>query len=424
MNRAELERLDREALVLHAEAAGVTRARILTRAELVDELVLRTTVDQAARQKARGLFGRARDLLARVVEQGLHLPDAADRIRALGGAPLSRPSAPAALPTLTLAEIYAAQGHRARAIETLERVLSREPEHAAGAALLAQLRDSTFPVPPPRMPPEESPGAPPRARDAAAEEEPEEVLRAAGERPRGARGTRLRSDRVESTPDPGIEVRVEPRQSRPDPSTPEPSHMLDDAPLPPRYDVDECVAIPVDTATLYVYWEVRARTLDYVGATRAAGVIALRVVVIEPTWDGPRSATRDHDVHSSLGDFFVRDLPAGCVVRVAIGVRQGDTFVSIAHSPALETPAGVPAPVVADTLVRWSADGSTGPLSHAMGPTSASPRVSPDAAPRTFGAHRPRRGPGGFIGPELENGGAAGDRASPLGSSERWAERT
>jgi len=60
MNRAELERLDRDALISRAEDAGVTRARILTRPELVDELLLRTTVDPAAKQKARGFFGVAR----------------------------------------------------------------------------------------------------------------------------------------------------------------------------------------------------------------------------------------------------------------------------------------------------------------------------------------------------------------------------
>src|SRR3984885_11016495 len=142
MNRVELEKLDRDALIARAEAAGVTRARILTRPELVDELLLRSATDHATKQRARGLFGRARDLLARVVEQGLHLPDAAERIRAVGGAPPPvRPSAPAAPPTVTLAEIYAAQGHRERAIETLDRVVAREPDHAAARALRAQLAD-------------------------------------------------------------------------------------------------------------------------------------------------------------------------------------------------------------------------------------------------------------------------------------------
>ncbi len=317
MNRIELEGLDRDALIARAEAAGVTRARILTRPELVDELLLRSATDQATKQKSRGLFGRARDLLASVVELGLNLPDAAERIRTLGGElPPLRPRAPAALPTVTLAEIYAAQGHRDRAIETLDRVLTREPDHAAAKALVAQLRDDSYPIPPPRLPPEE---------------EEDGIAPAAS-----------LSDRTASPP--------------PDPG--EPTHMLDDAPLPTRYDVDECVAIPVDPRTLYVYWEVRERTLEYVRAARPGGAIALRVVVIVPTWDGPRSSVRDHDVHAMVGDHFATDLPAGCVVRVAIGYRHGDAFVAIAHSPALDTPPGAPSPLVADTLVRWTPHGT------------------------------------------------------------------
>jgi hypothetical protein len=316
MNRVELEGLDRDALIARAEAAGVTRARILTRPELVDELLLRSATDQATKQKSRGLFGRARDLLASVVELGLNLPDAAERIRAMGGEPPpSRPRAPAALPTVTLAEIYAAQGHRDRAIETLDRVLQREPDHAAAKALVGQLRDDSYPVPPPRLPPEE---------------EEDGIAPAASQSDR-------RETPVEST---------------------EPSHMLDDAPLPTRYDVDECVAIPVDPRTLYVYWEVRERTLEYVRAARPGGTVALRIVVIVPTWDGPRSSVRDLDVHAMVGDHFARDLPAGCVVRVAIGNRHGDAFIAIAHSPALDTPPGAPSPLIADILVRWTPHGT------------------------------------------------------------------
>ena len=120
MNRADLERLGRDDLITRAETAGVTRARILTRPELVDELLLRSSVDHATKQRSRGFFGRARDLLASVVEQGLNLPDAAQKIRALGAPPPSRATGPAALPTVTLAEIYVAQGHRGRAVETLD----------------------------------------------------------------------------------------------------------------------------------------------------------------------------------------------------------------------------------------------------------------------------------------------------------------
>jgi hypothetical protein len=39
MDRVELEGLDRESLVLRAQAAGIKRARILTRPELIDELL-------------------------------------------------------------------------------------------------------------------------------------------------------------------------------------------------------------------------------------------------------------------------------------------------------------------------------------------------------------------------------------------------
>ena len=134
---------------------------------------------------------------------------------------------------------------------------------------------------------------------------------------------------------------------------------LVDAPLPTHYDVDECVAIPVDPRTLYIYWEVRAGTLEFIRSTRSGGELALRTIVVEPTWDGPRSSIRDENVQGALGDTFVRDLPAGCIVRAAIGWRHGDAFVPIAHSPALETPPGAPSPLLADVLVRWTPEGTT-----------------------------------------------------------------
>ncbi len=316
MNRAELERLDREALIARADKAGVQKASILTRPELVDELLVRAAPrpDDPALRRVRGLFGRARDLLARVIERGLHLPDAADRLRAVSMAPAPEPrTVPSALPTVTLAEIYAAQGHRRRALETLERVIEREPEHSAARTLLAQLQDETYVAPaPPKLSPEE--------------------------------------DEAQAAP-------------LPDRGPAEPTGFLDDEPLPTKYDVDECVAIPVDPTTLFVYWEVRDGTLDHLRRTRPHGNIALRVLVIVPTWDGPRSSMRDFDVSASVGDWFVRDLPAGSVVRAAIGWRSGDVFLPIAHSPALETPAGGPWPVLADVLVKWTPRGAI-PLSR------------------------------------------------------------
>ncbi len=361
MNRPELERLDRDALISLAEKAGVTRARILTRPELVDELLLRSAGDDATRRRARGLFGLARDLIARVVERGLHLPDAAERIRTLDIPTPSRPGAPAALPTVTLAEIYAAQGHRDRAIETLESVLQRESDHAAAKALLTQLRNGTFPVPEPRLPPEPDESLAPPAASASTQASTDDAPR-------------------------------------------EPFGMLDDQPLPTRYDVDECVAIPVDPTSLYVYWEARASTLDQLRKSHPGGSLVLRILVVAPTWDGPRSTTRDHAIDASLGDYFVRDLPAGCIVRTAIGWRVGEAFESIAHSPALETPPGGPSPLVADVLVRWTPAG-----------TARVQPGDPDAGTIERALGRMRR--------EAARARQSGLSGGLGGSSEQWAAR-
>jgi uncharacterized protein DUF4912/tetratricopeptide repeat protein len=335
MDRADLERLDRDALIARAEGAGVARARILTRPELVDELLLRSAVNQAEKERSRGLFGRARDLLARVVERGLHLPDAAERIRSISmtSLPVARPSAPAALPTVTLAEIYAAQGHRQRAVETLERVLAREPDHAPARALVARLRDAAYPMPAPRLAPED-----------------DEALR----REPAAATPPLRADES-----PGAADRV----------ASEPTLALDDAALSVRCDVDECVALPVAATTLYVYWQVRDRSFESLRAARPAGVVSLRAIVITPTWDGPRSAVRDYDVNATFGDFFIPDVPGGGVARVAVGLRDGEVFVPVAHSPALEIPEGAIYPLRATSLVRWTPLGVL--------PVSADDRDSP-----------------------------------------------
>jgi hypothetical protein len=381
MNRMELERLDREALIARAAEAGVTRAGILTRSELVDELLLRSAADEATKARTRGFFGRARDLLARAVERGLHLPDAADRIRTLGAAPAQRRAAPVALPTVTLAEIYAAQGHRDRAIETLDGVLTREPDHAAARSLLTQLKDASYPVPQPRLPPEPESVWPPVESD--------------------SENFSVMPSSHTARP---VPLDDKPPEGQAIDAAREPAHLLDDAPLPPRYDVDECVAIPVDPRTLYVYWEVRERTLEYIGIARPDGTIVLRVLVVEPTWEGPRSIVRDHQVGATLGDLFVRDLSPGCVVRTAIGWKHGDVFMPIAHSPALEAPPGAPSPLLADVLVRWTPSG--------IAPVSPDDR---DAAAIDRALGRARR-----EATRLWQGREAVPEEGPPGSHEMW----
>jgi hypothetical protein len=278
MNRDELEKLERDALVRMAEEGGVEKARVLTRPELVDELLLRSTVDHATRQRSRGLFGRARDLIARVVEQGLHLPDAAERIRAMGLPPPSRPTAPAALPTVTLAQIYIAQGHRARAIDTLTKVLAREPDHAVAGALLGRLTEGDYPVPAPVLPPEDDAAALATAQSAESEDTSAPAL-------------------------------------------------------------DQCLAVLVDGATLRVSWSVRTPTFEHARKRTPGARVALCVHVVEPTWDGPKPSSRCYEVDATQGEFMARDLPSGCVVRAAVGCLDGAVFAPFAHSPASETSA-------------------------------------------------------------------------------------
>ncbi|MBK8253705.1 MAG: DUF4912 domain-containing protein [Polyangiaceae bacterium] len=146
MQRQHLQKLSRDELIREAERAGVPRPRVLTQAELIDEILKRTASSDRERSKARGWLGKARDLLANVVEKGLHLPDAAAAIRQ---GPKGWPPPPPPLPTVTLAEIYAAQGHLERAVSVLDDVLRREPDHDEARELrerfLAQLSRGTKP---------------------------------------------------------------------------------------------------------------------------------------------------------------------------------------------------------------------------------------------------------------------------------------
>ncbi len=421
MKRSELDGLDREALIRLAEENGVARARILTRPELIDEILVRTAPadSEADVSIARGFFGLARDLVARVVERGLHLPDAATRIRSIAIDSPRRASPPAALPTVTLAQIYAAQGHTQRAVDTLRRVLEAEPEHLDARELLEKLTDSAYVAPKRPLPPEPddgrvtdpppasapapavveapeaqqeapspsapatpvSPVSPAPSASSHAETEPtaskawEEHASPKHEAREAASTASRKAEEVTADEvgpvDPSVlepakpadeTVQSAPRSPVAGASKSEPAPvkaMLDDEPLPTHYDVTECVAIPVDPDTLFVYWEVRKALLEKVRETRGAGVVALRVLVVQPGWHGPRTYVRDHDVHAGFGDYFLRELPAGAVVRVAIGYRTLDAFVPFAHSPLLDLPRKEPASELAHVLVKWSPVGAT-----------------------------------------------------------------
>lgn len=333
MTPDEFDSLSRDQLIERAEALGVERASVLTRAELADEIVRRTVADPVERRAARGLLGVARDLLARVVERGLHLPEAAALIR---GPLRTRPAWPrpkAPLATVTLAEIYAAQGHKARALLVLDEVLAKESDHTAARALRDRLA----------LGPELAPVMP-------AESEEAEVEPAVGKSPVAESKPPERGARTEAA-------------ARPPGSPLIPGVMLDDAPLPDRYDVDEIVAMPVDPRTVYVYWEAREATLAEIrnrdrSAAGGAGTLLVRLVAVTPSWKGPVSEMRDLPSVDTVGDAFVRDLPKGAAIRVALGWSNGVSFEPIVIAPQLFSGFDAGASGITE-LARYGAGGMT-----------------------------------------------------------------
>jgi hypothetical protein len=322
--REALSALGKDELVTRAEALGIDGARKFTKVELVDEIV------RAAGSESRGLLGKARDLLRDVVERGLSravaTPEASTKSPdAPPPAPGPTPAPPNDLPeppvpTLTLAEIYRDQGHAARAKAIANEMLRNDPNDAAARDFLDKLAE-TPPKPAPR----------PRSEG----HFPDEPYAAIG----------IEREAFEEPAPPKVE------------SVPA---MLDDAPFPARYDVDECVAMAVDPTTIYVYWETRKESIG-----RAQRVLkgeaksTLRVLVVEPSDKGPHVHTRDFDVVDlEYGEWFVRDLPAGSIVRAAVGVKSGDRFLPIAHTLDVEAPWASPSKTVARDRVIWSEEGT------------------------------------------------------------------
>jgi len=137
-DRAALDEMDRDALIAEALRLAVPRPEVMTRVELTDEILRLSTPNPVERKRVRGWFGVARELVASVIEQGLHLPDAAALVRGdVRFEPLRPSHGPVA--TVTLAGIYAAQGHVARALGMLEEVLKVEPDHGVAQTLRDRL---------------------------------------------------------------------------------------------------------------------------------------------------------------------------------------------------------------------------------------------------------------------------------------------
>lgn len=129
-----LSEIPRHELIAAALELGVERPEQLSIEELRDKI--RAASEAEAVPERVSLFSVARNLIASVVERGLNLPDAARVIRdTVRAAPRHRPP----LPTVTLAQIYLAQGYTDRAIQTLLQVIEREPSNYTAAELYQRL---------------------------------------------------------------------------------------------------------------------------------------------------------------------------------------------------------------------------------------------------------------------------------------------
>jgi len=375
MQARDLDGLSRSDLIAKAEGLGVEKASVLTRAELADEILRRSVSDPIERRMVRGLLGIARDLVARVVERGLHLPDAAAVIRSVRApASWSAPKPPIA--TVTLAEIYAAQGHRTRALSVLDEVLTNEEDHAAAR----QLRDriAASPTDAPVLPPESDEPPPLDAE----EEGPSPLPTSPAPIVDGIEGVAAAG----------------------------PVGMLDDQPLPERYDVDEVVLMPVDPKTVFAYWEVRETSVTQ-AREQAAGKLILRIVAVTASWEGPSVETRDIEVRDPVGDWFVRDLPPGAVLRAALGWRGVASFEPLSVAMELSAPALGPAPVGASELVELTSDGVV-PIDGSR----------PDADPIAAAVERARRrvAAGALLSPQGSSSWPA-LHPSPVPTLEAWS---
>ncbi len=109
------------------------------------------------------------------------------------------------------------------------------------------------------------------------------------------------------------------------------------APRAPRVDVDvdsdsahpSVAAVPSSDGDVVVAWRARP-------PSNGAGAFALRVVVVEPHWDGPIRNERWLDLPGATGETVLPRLAAVGVVRVALAIRTEKGTRQLAHSPLIE----------------------------------------------------------------------------------------
>ncbi len=416
---AELDTLSRDELILRARARGVERPEQMTRVELRDEIVRLSEPDLERQRRSRGWLGVARDLLASVVESGLNLPDAAAAIRG-DGQGLHPFQGPPPVATVTLSEIYAAQGHYEQALRMLDEVIEREPEHATARAIRDRIAEERDLGPGRRRKVAETKGDPiltpqPPAVAPVAAPEPAapvpEPVAVAAEFPMPAAGP------ASVAPEPPASVAVEPPASvaaepafvaeppafvaeppafvaaepalvSPEPPafvaeppalvTPEPPFVT---PEPPAFVTPEPVVTPEAVLTheavrpepaqapvstvpspAVLVLQTENRAFLYWRLPAVSDSLRLRGVTVRPSLEGPEVEEQDHRLTLAVGGFWLSRHAAGTEVRAAIGELSTNGFSPLAVARVLGTsdPEFEPPGVEADHELEVAARSAAG----------------------------------------------------------------
>jgi hypothetical protein len=224
---------------------------------------------------------------------------------------------------VTLAEIYAAQGHFDRALNMLEEVLKREPEHEVARALRERLRAEREPGPErsrKRRAPE------PAAHNIEAEAEAWDAPSAPAEPEPAAEVAEVSEAEVQipATPAGQVEAREAPAQVgtvAPDPDEP-------------------AVVLLREGDRAYVYWEVPSQWLELGGNGTGRRTLLARAVGFSPSEALPVESIRDFEPAERFGGAWI-SLRRGEVVRAALGYLKGERFSALAVASELSvSPSG------------------------------------------------------------------------------------
>jgi hypothetical protein len=399
MQPDDLQKLSRGELIEQATSRGVPSADALTRGELIDEITKRAAGEEPPAGML-GLLSVASELVARVVDRRLHMPEAAKLIREMAKPRrISRPPPP--LPTVTLAEIYAAQGHHAKALAVLDEVLSAEPDHGDARSLRERL-----------------------AEELAAAQAAEAAALDAATADRGSGGDAARDSEADSGPD--RKVGIPPAEAETDPGWANEDAAEDEAnafeasgsievvgnggasaiapaarPFPSRYDVDELVALATDPHTVYVYWELQPLSFARAHHVDPGGQLVVRALTVLSDALGVVSDSRDIPVDQMVGDRFIHGLQPGAELRLCLGWNGPEGFLPLAVAEALQMPRdhSAPTPAVSPMGHEALAATVTGAPHGGTASAAANSRLrSYQAQLASQSTSAPKDGPGGMAG--------------------------